>query len=286
MTVAHSPGTQQRASWYIVDPNELRQEAGSPIIFAKIGSDDDDDLDVPESGSRAPTAIRRSSITTHMASKRDRSFPVSDPDLVPTQSNARQSEDSTTTVRRPSYDETEGGASVTITSSNRDQPPLPPADWSMFAKDAGISPTDDLVEHVYQGIDLDYIFNVGGPGGLDSRRSSLSFVAPQYLPLTPSMEKRKSRRKKNKEGEDFYAAVTLEDSFLCIRHWDDPDYELRRDEWSFIRKRERVSLPPREPDGNPRLWDVWRCSQIGQIRIEQATLPPCTCISVPFLATC
>jgi hypothetical protein len=61
---------------------------------------------------------------------------------------------------------------------------------------------------------------------------------------------------------------------------------LRRNEWSFIRERKRVSFPPREQNGNPKHWDVWRCSQIGQIRIERATLRPCTCISAPFLFTC
>jgi hypothetical protein len=74
------------------------------------------------------------------------------------------------------------------------------------------------------------------------------------------------------------STVTLDDSFAGGLRRDDPDYASRRKEWSFIRERERVVLPSREPDGNPRHWDVWRCTQIGQIRIERATLPHCTCI--------
>ena len=259
-----------------------------------------------------------------MASTRDRSFHSINSDIEPTQSNARQREDSTTTVRRPSYNDTEGNALVTTTSSNRDQqPPLPPANWTMFANNAGISSTGNSGD-VYQGMNLDYIMNISDLEGRDTRRSSLSFMAPQSLPLPPSKDKRKPRdkdkRKKDKEsgkGEDFDIAamrgligsssdspnlqvvapwaepddatgprrpstVTLDDSFAGGLRRDDPDYASRRKEWSFIRERERVSLPPREPDGNPRRWDLWRCSQIGQIRIERATLPPCTCI----FATC
>ncbi|KAH8993418.1 hypothetical protein EDB92DRAFT_1796308 [Lactarius akahatsu] len=67
------------------------------------------------------------------------------------------------------------------------------------------------------------------------------------------------------------STATFDDSFASSLRRDDPDYVLRRNVWSFIRQRERVSHPPRRPDGNPRHWDVWRCSQIGQIRIERAT---------------
>lgn len=262
-----------------------------------------------------------------MASTRDRSFHASDPDIVPAQSIARQREDSTITVRRPSYNDTEEGPSVTVTSSNRDQqPPLPPANWSMFANNAGISSTDNSGERVYQGMDLDYIMS--DLGGLDSRRSSLSFMVPQTLPLPPSKDKRKAKDKekrnlkKDKEkakGEDLDVAMmhgliyppgrspnlldvapwadnttgirrpstnTLDDSFAGGLRYLDPDYALRRKEWSFSRGHDRVSLPPRESDGIPRHWDVWRCSQIGQIRVERATLPPCTYISVLFLGMC
>ncbi|KAH9059004.1 hypothetical protein EDB87DRAFT_833794 [Lactarius vividus] len=306
----HTFGLEQY-DWYVVDPNERRQEAGSPVTFANLGSDEDDDSDVSETGTRALAAIRRSSIAIRMASTRDRSFHAGDPGLMSAQSNARQREDSTTTVRRSSYSDTEGGASVAATSSNRDQqPPLPPANWSMFTNNAGISSTDDSGERVYQDMDLGYILD-----GLNTRRSSLSFIAPKSLPLPPAKDKRKSKdkekRKKEKgKGEDFDASVmrgligspsnvpnlldvapwaeeedgatglrrpstvTLDDSFAGGLRRDDPDYALRRNKWSFIRVREHVSLPPRELDGNARLWDVWRCSQIGQIRIERATLPP------------
>ncbi|KAI9437463.1 hypothetical protein H4582DRAFT_2077012 [Lactarius indigo] len=280
----HTFGLEQY-DWYVVDPNERRQEAGSPVTFAN-GSDDDDDSDVSETGTRALAAIRRSSIAIRMASTRDRSFHAGDPDFVSTQSNARQREDSTTTVRRSSYGDTEGGSPLTATSSNRDQqPPLPPANWSMFTNNAGISPTDDSGRRVYQGMDLGYIMNVD-PEGLNTRRSSLSFIAPQTLPLPPAKDKRKSKdkekRKKDKEkgkAEDFDTSVmrgligspshpsnlldvapwaeaddrrpsimTLDDSFAGGLRRDDPDYALRRNRWSFIR--------------------------IGQIRIERATLPP------------
>lgn len=305
----------QCADWYIVDPNERRQEAGSPVTFA--ATDEDDDSDVSESGSRGLAAIRRSSIAIRMASTRDRSFIAINSDIMPTPSIVREREDSTTTVRRPSYNDNEGGAFVASTSSNRDQQPplLPPANWTMFANNAGISPTDNSGEHVYQGMNLDYIMNVGNLEGRDTRRSSLSFIAPQSLPLPPSKKvKDKEKRKRDKErgkGEDFDVAamrgligpavdssnllavapwtepddaagprrpstVTLDDTFAGGLRRDDPDYALRRKEWSFVRERERVSLPLREPEGNPRHWDVWRCSQIGQIRIERATLPPCT----------
>ena len=312
-------GTQQGIDWYVVNPNERRQEAGSPVTFAPVGgSDEDDDSDVSEIGSRGLASIRRSSIAIRMASTRDRSFPPSDlDDIVPMQSSARQREDSTTTLRRQTYNDPEGGASVTLRNSNRDQqPPLPPANWTMFANNAGISPTDNSGERVYQGMDLDYIMS--DLEGLDTRRSSLSFVAPQSLPLPPSKDKRKlkdkEKRKKDKEkskGEDLDvpmiqglidppsrspnlldvapwaeaddptglrrpSTVTLDDSFAGGLRFHDPDYALRRKEWSFNRDPDRVSLPPRESDGNPRHWDVWRCSQIGQVRIERATIPPCT----------
>jgi hypothetical protein len=56
----------------------------------------------------------------------------------------------------------------------------------------------------------------------------------------------------------------------------DPGYAERRNEWSFIRDREQVVLPPRDPEGSPRTWAVWRCAQIGKIRLERVILPPCT----------
>ncbi|KAH8993420.1 hypothetical protein EDB92DRAFT_400794 [Lactarius akahatsu] len=166
------------------------------------------------------------------------------------------------TVHRPSYND----ASVTVTSSNRDQPSSQPADY-MFSKYAGLEPTDNLVEPVFQGIDLNYIFNVSSRGGLDTRRSSLSFVASQSL---PSDAKRKLKKKETGSGEDFDAD---DNSFLAKHDWAESNNRtLRRDEWSFVRDRELVSLPSREPNGDPRHWDVWRCSQIGQIRVERATL--------------
>jgi hypothetical protein len=72
------------------------------------------------------------------------------------------------------------------------------------------------------------------------------------------------------------STVTLDDSFAGGLRRLDPGYAERRNEWSFIREREQVVLPPRDPEGSPRTWDVWRCAQIGKIRLERAILPPCT----------
>ncbi|KAI9453768.1 hypothetical protein BJY52DRAFT_1123296 [Lactarius psammicola] len=70
------------------------------------------------------------------------------------------------------------------------------------------------------------------------------------------------------------STVMLDDSFAGGLRRDDSGHVLRRNEWSFIREREHVSLPPRKLNDNPRHCDVWRCSQIGQIRVERATLTP------------
>ena len=307
-------GMQQSAGWYFTDPNERRQEAGSPATFV---TNEDYDSDMSESGSRALAAIRRTTNVVRMASTREHSSHATNSDIVPSQSNSHQREDNTTTIRRSSYNDSERDAFVTLTSSNGDQQsPLPHANRTMLAKkNAGISSTDNSGKRVNQGINL---MNAGDLEGWDTRRSSFSFMAPRSLPLPPSKDKRKSKdrekRKKDKErgkneGFDITAMrglirsssdssawaeagdatgprrpsnVTLDDSFASGLRRDDPDYASRRKEWSFIHERSRVSFPPREPNGNPRRWDVWRCSQIGRIRIERATLMPCPYISVPF----
>ncbi|KAI0292696.1 hypothetical protein B0F90DRAFT_1822679 [Multifurca ochricompacta] len=231
------PGTQQCADWYIVDPNERRQEAGSPVIFASADSDDDDS-DVSETGSRGFAAMRRNSVAIRMASARDRSFHASDTDLMLMQANAREREDSVTTVRRPSYGDFESSFHSSITSPNREQqPPLPPANWSMFANNAGVPQADDSGEHVYQGIDLNYIMNVGSVAGPGSRRSSHSFIAPQSLPLPPSKDKGKSKdkRKKDKDkdqGKEHLGVAAMRDllsqpnrvpNLLDVAPWTEPD---------------------------------------------------------------
>jgi hypothetical protein len=321
-------GTQQCVDYYIVDPNERRHEAGSPVIFASADSDDDDDgddsSDVSESGTRGLAAMRRNSIAIRMASVRDRSFHSSNTDLAQTRrTNARERENSIATVRRQSHDFEAG---VNMAPDREQQPALPPANWGMFTNTMDVSPPDDSGEHVYQGIDLNYIMSVDGSAGPGSRRSSHSFIAPQPLPLPPSKDKGKSKdkekRKKDKgktKGSLDVAAMqgligqpshvtnlldvapwadtdemtgprrpstaTLDDSFAGGLRRLDPDYAVRRNEWSFIRDRDRVVLPPREPDGNPRTWDIWRCAQIGQIRIERAVLPPCMYILRPHSDT-
>ncbi|KAH9053221.1 hypothetical protein EDB87DRAFT_1652931 [Lactarius vividus] len=199
--------------------------------------------DVSETGTRA-RAMRRSIIAT---SARSRALHASDLDLA------------SMTMHRPSYND----APATV---NRDQPSSQSADY-VFAKYAGLEPTNNLVEPVFQGIDLDYIFNVSGREGPDTtRRSSLSFVASQSL---PSKDKWKSKKiKETGKGEES----DTDDSFLAKFGWADSNYALRRDEWSFVREHEPVSLPSHEPNGDSRHWDVWRCSQIGKIRVERATL--------------
>ncbi|KAI9430001.1 hypothetical protein H4582DRAFT_1825116 [Lactarius indigo] len=92
-----------------------------------------------------------------------------------------------------------------------------------------------------------------------------------------SLDKRKLKEKEEGKDEDTTGSrrpstATFDDSFASDRRHGDPGYALRRNMWSFIRQRERVSNPSRRPDGSPRYWDIWRCSQIGQIRIERATL--------------
>ena len=308
------PGTQQCADYYIVDPNEQRHEAGSPVIFASAESDDEDS-DVSETGSRGLATMRRNSIAIRMATARDRSLRAHETDPRRKEINTREREDSAATVRRPTDEDMEAGVDVSVTNSDGErQPSLPTPNWSMFNNEAGVSTVEDSGENVYQGIDLNYIMSVGGS---TSRRSSHSFMAPQLLPLPPPKDKAKSKDKdkrkkdKSKGNEPLDAAamqgligpspalsnlldvapwadagamagprrpstVTLDDSFAGGLRRLDPLYAERRNEWSFIREREQLVLAPRVPDGTPRTWDVWRCAQIGKIRLERATLPPCT----------
>ena len=310
-----TPGTPQCADYYIVDPNERRHEAGSPVIFASAESDDEDS-DVSETGSRGLATMRRNSIAIRMATARDRSLRAHETDLRRKETNTREREDSTATVRRPTDEDMEAGVNVNITNSDGErQPSLPTPNWSMFNDNAGASMVEDSGENVYQGIDLNYI--MGGSTGPGSRRSSHSFIAPQTLPLPPSKDKSKSKdkdkRKKDKSkgnepldvaamqgliglsptlsnllevapwadagamaGPRRPSTVTLDDSFAGGLRRLDPLYAEQRKEWSFIREREQVVLAPRIPDGTPRMWDVWRCAKVGKIRLERATLPPCT----------
>ena len=93
--------------------------------------------------------MRHSNIAIRMASTRDRSFQAK-PDIVPTRSKAHQREDGTTTLRHPSYNDTEGDVFFPLTNPNRDpQPPLPPPNWTMFADNAGIPSTDISGERVH-----------------------------------------------------------------------------------------------------------------------------------------
>ncbi len=308
------PGTQQCADWYIVDPNERRHEAGSPVIFASADSDDDHDSDVSESGSRGLATMRRNSIAIRMATARDRSFRAHESDLGLKETNTREREDSAATVRRPNDEGLEPGMHAGTTDPDREgQPSLPIPNWSMFNDDAGVLTVEDSGENVYQGIDLNYIMGVHSSAGPGSRRSSHSFVAPQSLPLPPPKDKAKSKDKRKKDkskgkepldvatmqgligpssalpnlldvapwadadtGPRRPSTVTLDDSFAGGLRRLDPQYAERRNDWSFIREREQVVLPPRDPEGSARTWDVWHCVQIGKIRLERATLPPCT----------
>jgi len=314
-----APDTQQCADWYIVDPNERRHEAGSPVIFASAESDEDEDSDVSETGSRGLAVMRRNSVAIRMATARDRSFRAQETDLRWKETSTRAREDSAATVRRPDPDDEDWVPGVHVSDGtdpdSEGQPSLPTPNWSMFNNNAGVSTAEDSGRNVYSGINLDYIMDVGGSAGPGSRRSSHSFVAPQALPLPPpkdktkSKDKRKKDKSKGKETLDVAAmqgllgpsstppnlldvapwadagetagprrpsTVTLDDSFAGGLRRLDPQYAEQRKEWSFIRDPEQVVLPPRGPDGGPRAWDVWRCAQIGKIRLERATLPPCT----------
>jgi hypothetical protein len=313
--------TQQCEDWYVVDAVERRQDATSPVVFARPESEDDDS-DVSETGSRGLATMHRNSVAIRVASARERSLYPNEMDPRQIQVNMREREDSAATVRRPIDEDRDASVQITVTGPSRERrPSLPTPNWSMFTNTPGISSTGDSGQGVYQGIDLDYIMSVGGSTGPGSRRSSHSFVAPQSLPLPPPKDKSKSKdndkrkkdKSKGKETLDITAVqgligpqsvmsnrldiapwaepdqmigprrpstVTLDDSFAGGLRRLDPGYAERRNEWSFVRERDQAVLPPRDPDGSPRTWDVWRCAQIGKIRLERAILPPCTFFSV------
>ena len=305
--------TQQCEDWYVVDPIERRQDTTSPVVFANPESEDDDS-DVSETGSRGLATMHRNSVALRVASARERSLYPNEMDSGQIQMNMREREDSAATVRQVNNEDRDASVQITVTGPNRERrPSLPAPNWSMF-NNPGISSTGDLNEGVIQGIDLNYI--IGGSMGPGSRRSSHSFVAPQSLPLPPPKDKSKSKdndkrkkdKSKGKETLDITAmqgligahnpmsnqldiapwaepdligprrpsTVTLDDSFAGGLRRLDPGYAERRNEWSFIRDREQAVLPPRDPEGSPRTWDVWRCAQIGKIRLKRAILPPCT----------
>lgn len=312
--------TQQAADWYVVDPADSRQDASSPVVFASASSEEEDS-DVSETGSRGLAAMRRNSAAIRVATVRERSLHPNERDPGHRQTNTREREDSAATLRWPDNEDPEASVHITFTGPNRERrPSLPTPNWTMFANSASISTTDDPGD-VYQGIDLNYIMSVGGSMGPGSRRSSHSFVA-QPLPLPPPKDKSKDKDKhkkdksKGKETLDIAAmqgligppnampdrleiapwadademtgprrpsTVTLDDSFAGGLRRLDPGYAERRNEWSFIRERDQIILPPREPEGSPRAWDVWRCAQIGKIRLERAILPPCTFLPLPLV---
>ena len=314
--MAMVPTKRQGEDWYIVDPIERRQETTSPVVFARAESEDDDS-DVSETGSRGLATMHRNSVAIRVASARERSLYPHEIGPGQVQMNTREREDSTATVRRPNDEDRDAGVQITVTGPNKERrPSLPTPNWSMFNA-PGISSTGDSGEGVYQGIDLNYIMSVGGSMGPGSRRSSHSFIAPQSLPLPPPKDKSKSKgnekhkKEKSKGKETFDIAamqgligsqsaiapwaepdqmigprrpstVTLDDSFAGGLRRLDPGYAERRNEWSFVREREQAVTPPRDPEGSPRTWDVWRCAQIGKIRLERAILPPCTLSLAPL----
>jgi hypothetical protein len=305
-------GFDQFEEWDIVNPTDRREDASSPVVFADPGSEEDDS-DVSETGSRGLANMHRNSIVIRAATARERFLRPSETDSGHVQTNTRAREDSAATVRRPSNADQETSVQITVTGPNRERrPSLPSPNWTMFTNTAGISTTEDSGEGVYQGIDLNYIMSVGASAG--SRRSSHSFIAPQSLPLPPPKDKSKDKDKYKKDkskGKDTLdiaavqgliappdalpnrqeiapwaeageitggprrpSTVTLDDSFAGGLRRLDPGYAERRNEWSFIRERDQVVHPPRDPEGSPRMWDVWRCAQIGKIRLERAILPP------------
>lgn len=312
--------TQQGEDWYVVDPIERRQDTTSPVVFANAESEDEDS-DVSETGSRGLATMHRNSVALRVASARERSLYPNEMDSGQTQINTRDREDSAATVRRPNKEDRDGSVQITVTGPNIERrPSLPTPNWSMFTDTPGISSTGDSGEGVYQGIDLNYIIGgLTGPGSRRSSHSfvapqSLPLPPPKDRSRSKDNDKRKKDKSKGKETLDITAVqgligsqnamsnrldiapwaesdqmigprrpstVTLDDSFAGGLRRLDPGYAERRNEWSFVREREQAVLPPRGPEGSPRTWDVWRCAQIGKIRLERAILPPCMFPFVP-----
>jgi hypothetical protein len=208
---------------------------------------------------------------------------------------------------------------VSATNTDREKQSsgsLSTPNWSTFNNNAGVSTVDN---DVYQGLDLDYIMNIGTSADPGSRRLSHPFIAPSWLPPHRSKEKSQDvneRRKERSKGKDLlvdpamediislsgalsnipnvapwpvtgdttgtrrYRTETIDNSFGKAFQLLDPFYPKRCKEWSFIREREQVVLAFRDPDVGPRTWDVWRCAQIGKIRLRRVTISSC---KIPFL---
>ena len=240
-----------------------------------------------------------------------RNFRQLQPNYVDTQPNTLPREELKMQSQSPvqADTDTERDASVAVMSSSKDQQLPPP--HSLYC--APTSPRNDLGEGLYlECTDAPTL----APDSLTEHH--FPPLSPAYQSLAPpplegwwKSENEEKRNKGNKGKEKLESEesgsfsdlpnlpdvasrtnisrpsiVTVDDLFARgLRHVT-PDV-FRRNEWSFIRNRERVSFPPREPNGNRRYWDVWRCSQIGQIRVERVTLlPPCTYVSVPFVCIC
>ena len=275
-------------------------------MFANSESEKDDldaSLDVSEAGFHGLAPKHLNSIGILEATSQENSLHPNEIDSGQIQTKTSERQDS------------EDLEASTVIGPNRER--LPTSNWSTFTDAEGFSTTDDSGEGVYQGIDLNYIMSVGSSAGPHSRHRSHSFVAPQSLPLPPPKDKsqpkdnnRKKEKTKGKEAlniaamqglvglpsimsnqqefmpwfevdDEMTGTVARDDSFAEGLRRLEFDFAALRNEWSFVRVSERVLLPPRHHEGSPRMWDVWRCAQIGKIRLERATLPHCT--FSPFL---
>ncbi len=136
--------------------------------------------------------------------------------------------------------------------------PLPPLKDKSKSKDKDKRKQDKSGER--ETLDITAVQGLIGPQGAMSTRLEIApWAEPDQIigPRRPS-------------------TATLDDSFAGGLRRLDPGYAERRNEWSFIRGHEQVVIPPpRDPEGSPRTWDIWRCSQVGKIRLERAILPPC-----------
>ena len=226
----------------------------------------------------------------HKASMRDRyirnkrNFRQRHLDHVDTEPNTRPREELKIQPQSPVQANIgdEAHMSMTVMNSNRDQQLPPPHD---MPHDTPSTPSSQPLDSLPLPPSKDSLKSkdkskhMKGKERLKSEESGSPNDSPNRLDVAPWTDIMGPRRP---------STVTLDDSHSFargLRHVG-PNL-LRRNEWSFIRNPERVSFPSREPNSSRRYWDVWRCSQIGQIRVERVTFPPpCTYVSVPTICIC
>ena len=266
--------------------------------------------------------MHRNSIAIRAATARERSLHRNEMDSRQIQINTRDREDSAATVRRENSEDLEAGIQITVTGPNRRPSlPTPNwSMFTNTAGISTTDDSGEGVYQGIDLNYIMSVGGSAGPGSRRSSHSfvapqSLPLPPPKDKSKSKDSDKRKKDKTKAKETLDIAAmqgliglpnampnrleiapwaeageltgprrpsTVTLDDSFAGGLRRLDPGYAERRNEWSFIREREQAVLPPRDPEGSPRAWDVWRCAQIGKIRLERAILPPCTFFLVLF----